>query len=413
MNGAGVAKLASTTTLILGGGVGGLSVANALRPRLGAQHRILLVDQQAEQLFSPSLLWLMVGGRRRAQLTKDLRAMVRPGVEVLQAAVQAIDPAGQRVSADGRDLDYDAMVVALGADLAPEVFPGFAAARNVFALDGAARLWDDLQRFRGGRVVVAVTALPYKCPAAPYEAALLIEATLRRRGVRGRSEVLVVTPEPQPMPVAGPVLGQAVTALLEHRGIRFHPNRPLQAIDPDRHELVLQDGSREPFDLLAAVPPHRPPAVVKASVLANDAGWIPVDKHTLQTRFEQVYAIGDGATITLANGKPLPKAGVFAHAEALVVAASLAARVEGSAARARFDGQGYCWVELGGGQAAFATGNFYAEPDPQLQLRAPGRLWHLGKVLFEHSWMGDGLDQAAAHWGLVIGGKALGVPVTG
>lgn len=402
--------MAGKTILILGGGVGGLTAANELRRQLGSAHRVVLVDKRGEHLFAPSLLWLMVGARRREQLTKDLRKMVAPGVEVVRAAVQEIDPARGRVVADGRALDYDALIVTLGADLAPDTMPGYVtAAHNFFDLDGAAQLWKAIQQFPGGRVVVAVTALPYKCPAAPYEAALLIEDALRRRGVRGRTEVDIFTPEPQPMPVAGPMMGEALTAILGERGIRFHPNHPLTAIDAEQRELVFQNGTREHFDLLAAVPPHVPPRAVAESPLANQAGWAPVDKHTLRTQFANVYALGDVAAITLANGKPLPKAGVFAHAQALTVAHTLAAEL-GVGQAAAFDGGGYCWVELGGGAAAFASGAFYAEPNPQVTLRRTGRLWHLGKVLFERSWMGGGLERSVARLGLALGGNILKAP---
>jgi sulfide:quinone oxidoreductase len=288
--------------------------------------------------------------------------------------------------------------------------PGYAAvAHNFYDLDGAQGLSEALQQFRGGRVAVVISALPYKCPAAPHEAALLIEDTLRRRGLRGRTDIAIYTPEPQPMPVAGPVIGRALAALLQQRGIAFHPNRPLAAIDSESRELVFENGSHEPFDLLAAIPPHRPPAVIKSSPLANEAGWIPVDKTTLRTRFQNVYALGDVAATALPNGKLLPKAGVFAHAQALVVAQELTAELQGGPAAA-FDGHGYCWVELGGGRAAFATGDFYAEPDPEVRLRAPGRLWHLGKVAFEHYWMGEGLERAGAALALAAGGRALGMP---
>ncbi len=401
--------MAGKTIVILGGGVGGLTAANALRETLDASHRVVLVDRTGEHLFAPSLLWLMVGQRRPTQLVRDLSTLVRPGVEILRAAVREIDPERGRVPVDGQELGYDALVVALGADLAPDALPGFEAAHNVFDLAGAAGLWEALRGFGGGRVVVAVSALPYKCPAAPYEAALLLDDALRRRGLRERSDVVVFTPEPQPMPVAGPVMGQAVEALLAQRGIGFHPGRPLQAIDAERRELVFQDGAREPFDLLAGVPPHRPPEAIRHSPLANEAGWVPVDKHTLRTRYENVYAIGDATAITLANGKPLPKAGVFAHAEALAVAQTVAAELRG-AAPARFDGQGYCWVELGAGRAAFAVGDFYAEPNPDVRLRTPGRLWHAGKVLFEKAWMGQGPERAVASAGLAVGSRALGIP---
>lgn len=404
--------MTNKTVVILGGGIGGLTAANALRRRLGTAHRIVLVDKRQEHLFAPSLLWLMVGARRREDLTKDLRTMVDHGVEVVQAEAHEIDLARGRVVADGQDLGYDALIIALGADLAPEALPGYAAvAHNFYDLDGAAALWEALQRFEGGRVVVAVSALPFKCPAAPYEAALLIDDVLRRRGLRARTEVAVYTPEPQPMPVAGPVMGKAVTALLEQRGIAFFPNRPLQAIDPEQRALVFRDGSRAPFDLLAATPPHQPPRLTKDSPLANEAGWLPVDKATLRTRFEHVYALGDVAAITLANGKPLPKAGVFAHGQALAVAQTLTAELQGGRPT-DFDGRGYCWLEVGRGRAAFTSGDFYAEPDPELRLRRPGPLLHLGKVLFEHYWMGDGLERRAAALALGLGSHLLNVPVS-
>ncbi|MHB8630987.1 MAG: NAD(P)/FAD-dependent oxidoreductase [Candidatus Limnocylindria bacterium] len=395
--------------MVLGGGVGGLTAANELRKLLGPEHRVVLVERRSDYVFSPSLLWLMVGGRRRKDLARDVAGMLRPGVELVRADVVAIDPDRKIVAAGDRELAYDALVVALGAELAADAMPGYTeVAYDFFELDGAERLAEALATFPGGRVVVAVAALPFKCPAAPYEAALLIEAAMRQRGVRSRSDVAIFTPESQPMPVAGPVLGAAVTRLLTTRGIALHVNRPLAGIDAARRELVFADGAREPFDLLAAVPPHRPPEVVRRSALADQSGWIPVDPRTLRTRVPDVYAIGDVATITLANGKPLPKAGVFAHGEAIAVAHQIGASLGGGTPRP-FDGAGYCWVETGGGRAAFAAGDFYATPAPAIRLHAPNAMWHWGKVLLEHSWMGRGPVRTLATTALRAGAIVAGV----
>jgi sulfide:quinone oxidoreductase len=398
------------TTLILGGGVGGIVTANALREQLGKEHRIVVVDKRAEYLFTPSLLWLMVGRRQPQQLTKALPRLLHAGIEVKQAAVEEIDPDRAVVRAGGEDLAYDYLVVALGADLAPEAMPGYAeTAHNFFDLDGAAALWPALQHFEGGRVAVLVTALPFKCPAAPYEAAMLIEDALRRKGIRNRCQVKVFTPEPQPMGVAGPDMGVAVAGMMAAKNIGFHPNLPLDHIDPAEKNLVFKNGRHEPFDFLAAVPPHRSPPVVKASALANEAGWIPVDKQTLQTRFENIYAIGDVTTISLKNGLPLPKAGTFAHAEGEAVAARIAAQIGGNMPQATYDGTGYCWIEAGGGSAGFASGNFYAEPNPLVGQPRSGRLWHWGKVMFETYWLGEGFRRSAARSGLNLGSKIFGI----
>ncbi len=399
--------------LILGGGVGGIVTANALRRQLGTEHRITVVDKQDVHVFSPSLLWVMVGSRQPAQVTKDLRRMLRPGVELLAATVHEIDPDRQRVRVSNGELAYDYLVVALGADLAPQAMSGFSeAARTPFDLEGAAGIWSALGSFNRGRVAVLVSATPYKCPAAPYEAALLLDDHFRRGGIRDRIEMQVYTPEVAPMGVAGPAVGRAVVAMLEARGITFNPQLNPAGIDPAKKEIRFDNREPAAFDLLVGVPPHRPPRAVRESPLANQAGWVPVDRRTLKTGHDNVYAIGDVAAITLVNGKPLPKAGVFAHGEAETVARRIADEVRGTTAQAEFDGAGYCWIEMGGGLAGFASGAFYAEPEPVVPLPRSGRLWHLGKVFFERYWLGEGLVREAARLGLNLGGRIFGIPAT-
>jgi len=207
-------------------------------------------------------------------------------------------------------------------------------------------------------------------------------------------------------------MGAAVVGLLEAKGIRFHPGSLVDRFEPAGREVVLADGSRVAYDLLAGVPPHRAPAVVRESQLAGAAGWVPVDGATLETGHERVHAIGDVTTITLANGKPLPRAGVFAHREGIVVAHRIAATLAGRPAADAFDGVGYCWVETGAGRAAFAVGEFFAEPDPVLALHAPGRAWHAGKVLFERSWIGNSMERRFARSGLSLGSRLAGLGVT-
>ncbi len=189
------------------------------------------------------------------------------------------------------------------------------------------------------------------------------------------------------MPTAGPEMGAAVRGILEARGIGFHPEQAVERIEPAARELVLGDGERIPFDLLLGVPPHRAPAPVRESALAGESGFVPVDRATLETSVEGVFAIGDVASIPLAGGRFLPKAGVFAHGQAEVVAKRIAAELRGRTPSADFDGNGACFLEMGDGVAAYASGDFYAEPAPQVRLRRPGRQWHLGKVAFERYWL--------------------------
>ncbi len=399
------------TVLILGGGVGGIVTANALREHLTPIHRVVVVDKRSEHVFTPSLLWVMVGWRRPEHITRDLRRLVRPGVELIQGEAQELDLDGQRVKINGDDLGYDYLVVALGADLAPELMAGFGeAAHTPFDLEGASGLWAALQSFESGRIAVLVSALPYKCPAAPYETAMLVEDYLRRRGIRSRCEVEVYTPEALPMGVAGPAMGRAVVEMLKAKDIRFNPELNLTRIEAAGKELVFSNREPARFDLLVGVPPHKPPRVVMESPLADEAGWVPVDKRTLQTRYENVYAIGDATVVNLPNGKALPKAGVFADGQGQTVARRIAGEIRGAGALAEFDGFGFCWIETGDGSAGFASGQFYAEPDPVVPLPRTGRMWHWGKILFEKYWLGGSITRGISRLGLQMAAQALGIP---
>lgn len=233
-----------------------------------------------------------------------------------------------------------------------------------------------------------MTAAPaYKCPAAPYEAAMLIEYDRRRHGCRADVVIDLYAAEPAPMGVAGPTVSAGVKALLQAKSISYHPGLQVTSVDAQTRQITFADGSSAEYDLLAYVPPHRAPSVVVDAGLTNESGWVPVDRHTMETAHAGVYAIGDVTTIPLSVGKPLPKAGVFAHREAQVVAQRIAHAWSGRGATAAFDGHGSCFVEIGDGRAAFGSGNFYGEPTPRVTLRAASRWWHLGKVLFERVWL--------------------------
>ena len=407
------------TIVVLGAGVGGLAAANELRRLLSNEHRVVLVEKNPKHTFAPSFLWLMAGARSPEQITQDVRHMVRPGVDLQLAEVQTIEPANSTVQTSTQLLHYDYLVIALGAELAPETIPGLAeSAHTYYTFEGAAKLRDALQSFEGGTVAVVVSAMPYKCPGAPHEGAMLIADTLRKRGLEGKTEVHLFSPESQPMPVAGPTLGEGVKQMLTDRGISFHPLYKLIGVNPNTRELAF-DG-KEPFkyDLLVAIPPHRGPKIARQAGLTNEAGWIPVDRTTLHTQHENVYALGDVTAISIpGRWKPdvpmmLPKAGVFAHAQGQVVARRIAAAITGTGEQAEFAGDGYCMLEAGESLSGFAFGNFFAEPSPQIELRKIGRTWHLGKVLFEQWWLAPyGLKRDVLGWMLAIGSKTFGIPI--
>ncbi|HJX24233.1 MAG TPA: FAD/NAD(P)-binding oxidoreductase, partial [Candidatus Bathyarchaeia archaeon] len=349
--------------LILGCGVGGLVAANELRKKLGKEHKITVVDRKVGYEFTPSYLWLMMGWREPRQITRDLNLLSRKGIKYINNEVLKIDPANRLVKTKTGDLAYDFLVVAMGAELAPETVPGLTdAAHTFYDLEAAMATREAIRRFSGGKVTITIASTPFRCPAAPYEAALLMDYGFRTRGIRDKVDFQLFTPEPLPMPVAGPAIGNLIKQMLEARGIEFHPGFKPVSIDSKNKEISFEKGERYRYDFLVAVPPHRSPSAVKESDLTDGGAWIPVEKRSLKTRHPEIYAIGDVAGIKLFDGMMLPKAGVFAHSQAAVVASNIAAEVNGSGARREFDGKGSCWIEAGFGKAGFASGEFYSEP---------------------------------------------------
>ncbi|MCH8900355.1 MAG: NAD(P)/FAD-dependent oxidoreductase [Acidobacteria bacterium] len=385
------------TIVILGGGVGGVVTATTLRKKLPRRHQVIIVDRERDHLFAPSLLWLMTGQRSARKIRRPLDRLTKKGIEVTHGEIERIEPEARRVRlADRspgddrgsvRDLDADYLVVSLGAELTPETIPGLAeGGHNFYTLAGAESLKDALEDFNGGRIVVLTATPAYKCPAAPYEAAMLINDYCRKRGIGDRTQVDLYAAEPGPMGVTGPEVSAGVRQMVEDKGIAYHPEHQVAEVDARVRWITFDNGATADFDVLAYVPPHCAPRVVSESGLVDDSGWIPVDRNTLDTRFPGVYAIGDVTGIPLKMGKPLPMAGVFAEREAEVVAQNIARDITGKGEPASYDGFGECFVETGGGKAGFGRGNFYAEPTPQVKLYKANRRWHLGKVLFEKNW---------------------------
>lgn len=372
--------------LILGGGLGGLAAAGHLRRLLPRDHEIVVVEKKETFSLCMANLWLMTGERESPQEgERQLAKLAKKGIEWVRGEVEMLDPNRRIVQTTAGTLDGDYLIVALGAERAPQAVPGFPeAALNLYEADGALKIREALADFSGGRIVVLVSRTPFSCPSAPYEAAFLIDSVLRERGVRDRSEIAIYTPEDQPMPVAGPAVGAPLVEMLTERGIEFHKEQIVLKID-HASRRVLFEIDETSYDLLVGVPAHKAPQPVRESQLVDASGWVPVDATTLQTRHPGVFAIGDVTAIRLANGMFLPKAGVFADGEARVVAENIAAEIGGSGETSQFKGYGFCYVEVGGGAAAYGAGNFYGLPGPRVTLEQPAERFRKEKEEIERT----------------------------
>ena len=381
----------TTRTLILGGGFGGIAASVELKRLLGDGHEVVLVDRKPEFTMGLRKLWGLVGHGTTAEGSRPRGLLVAHGVSVVEEDVLAIDPAARAAETSSGRLDGDHLVIALGAVSRPDLVPGLAEhGYDIWALAGVPAAAEALGRFDGGRLLIVIAGAPYPCPPAPYECAFHLHEHLRDRGLRDRSDLAVVTLQPMLMPNAGWAGSEWMAGQLAERDIAQRIGAKVERVETDR--VVLADGREEPFDLLLTVPPHRPPAVVTDSGLVAGHGWIGADPGTLATSSDGVFAIGDVNLIPLANGLPLPKAGVMAELQGLRVARAIAAELGVGEPPKPFDGTGYCPVEVGPNAGAMVRGDWYAEPDPLVKIDGPSTAYVTEKRAFEatrlEAWFG-------------------------
>jgi sulfide:quinone oxidoreductase len=376
--------------VMLGAGFAGLELTSLLSEEFGESIELTLIDKAEHFILGFSKLDVMFGRETADAVAHPYADIVKPGVRFVSAEVTAIDPVTRHVTTTAGEFDSDVLVIGLGADLHPEATPGLVEAGNEFyTVAGAFALREVLANFTGGNIVVAVTSTPFKCPPAPSETALLLHDMLIDRGLAEVSKVSLVMPLPLPIPPS-PQASESLLAEFARRGIEWLPNRLVRGLDGDRKVALVSEGDDIPFDLFLGVPMHRAPDVVVSSGLAVD-GWIQVDPHTLQTSFDNVYAVGDVTSIGT------PKAGVFAEGQAVVVASRIASQLRGEEPDAAYDGHGLCYLEFGHDAVAKVDVTFKPGQPPYGSMIGPSPELVADKVEFGRSriarWFGAGGNQ--------------------
>jgi sulfide:quinone oxidoreductase len=366
-----------TQVLVLGGGFGGLAAATELRASLPDGAEVVLVDRRESFAMGFAKLWELSGQRPLADGTRALPALEERGIRFVQADVTALEAASRQVETTAGSYTPDGIVVALGTRPAPphRALLAEAGGHDLYDVDALPAMRAALAAIERGRVVVSVLGGPFKCPPAPYEAALIVDGLLRSRGVRDDVEVVVTTPQPMTLPVAGVDASRYVADHLGAHGIELRSGVRVVGVDAGEGTVRLTlaptpgpgaagagaaEGAELGVDLLLGVPADAPLPVLAASELSGDDGWIRPDPHTLATTHPRVYAVGDCTVIPTATAQ-LPHAGVFAAAQARIAATNLAADL-GAGSPATFDGHGYCFLELPDERVAFVEGDFYADP---------------------------------------------------
>ena len=372
--------------VIVGGGVGGTLTANLLVRRLGGQIRtgdvsLTVVDATGQHVYQPGFMYIAMGGERAERLERPERSLLDKRVQLVVGEVARIDEASRVVTLeDGLPLSYDYLVLASGSRIVPESIDHFATeAHHFYSAEAALRLRHALDAFSGGRIVIGIAGMPYKCPPAPLEVAFLIESELRERGLRDKSAIDFLSPIGRAFTIES--VSEMVTPILIEKGIHLNTFCNVETIDPDRKMIQTLEGEDFPYDLLILVPPHRGQRFLMDSGLAPaPGGWLPTDRATLQVGGRaNVFALGDATDL------PLSKAGSTAHFEAPVVAERITAAVQGrepAGKHADYEGKVMCFFEVGDGKGTLLQFDYDHPPRPP----KPNQLWHLGKLVFNKTY---------------------------
>jgi len=388
--------------MIVGGGVGGTIVANLLARHLEPiDAKVTLIESTGKHAYMPGWLYMPFNheGLESDQIIRDERGLLNRHVQHIRGTVTGIDtqnrelrvhysPGLDEIVGTGGAVEatygYDYLVLATGARLAPEDLSGLSEANgnsawhHFYSAEAALQLRHALQRFEGGRIVITVGGIPYRCPPAPLEFTFLLDEWLTKHDLRSKTEIQYLFPLPRVFPIES--VAEAVTPLLEERHIGYTVFFNAETVDTEKKIISSLEGEEIPYDLLVLVPPHRGARVIEDSGLGDEQGWIPTDRNTLEVKGQQhVYALGDATDL------PVSKSGSAAHFEAKIVAARILAAIRGEepkAEEATYDGEVMCFLETGYNKATQLVFNYEHPPSPP----RPSLYYHMEKQLFNRAY---------------------------
>ncbi len=333
--------------LILGGGAGGVVTANRLAKKLNGNAEIILIDKNPHHEFRPSYLWITMGLREPEDIRRSLSLLEGRGIKVLNDNVVAIDAANRTVKTSNQSLTYDLLVVSLGAELKPELLEGSEHTYHAWESNDALKLRKALSSFHGGRIVIGPASMPYRCPPAPFELALMLRYLSEQRGIMEKTSITVIHPTwTTPMEPFGPFMQNMFRNFLEQFGVDFLGKWELDRVDGERKRLVSKRGDELEYDLAIIIPPHEPALPIKQSdeLRSRESGYMDVDKKTLRnTQYDDVFGIGDIISPTLGLGM----AGVFAHFEGDYVATQIVDEIKGVHMAMTYNKSGVCVMDIG------------------------------------------------------------------
>ena len=392
--------------LILGGGTAGTMMANKFRKVMDREEwEITIVDKHRTHYYQPGFLFIPFGIYNRNDVIKPKGDFFPSGVNVIYSDIDRIEGEKNVVHLDGgKLLHYDFLIIATGAETRPDQTPGLNEGLwrkkifDFYTIEGAVALHNFFKDWQGGKLVMAISEIPYKCPVAPIEFVCLADDYFTKKGIRDKVEISLVTPMSGAF--TKPIATKMLSELLKEKNINVIPDFYIEKIDNEKQSIVSYDEMEVPFDVLTIVPVNMGAEMIERSGLAGDLNFIPTDKETLQSKkFENIFVIGDAADI------PTSKAGSVAHFAGEILFENLLNAVEGRPLTAKFDGHANCYIETGFGKGALIDFNYDTEPLPGT-FPLPGigpfgllkntKVNHYGKIMFR--WI---------YWHILLKGKEM------
>lgn len=334
---------ANANIAVVGGGFGGLEAAFYLRMKLGKKADITLVSDKDHFLFKPNTIYIPFGlepDRLRVGLE---RPTARKNIAFVKDRVREVDADNKTVRTEGRDLSYDYLVLATGADMRPSEIPGLAEhAETIWTpqemLQLRLALYRLLEQAREGhhRRVLFLVAPNNKCAGPLYELVLLLDTWLRRKGARANVDIGFSTYEEGYIQAFGPRLHELVTREFEHRVIAGHTEYAAETVDSEA--VHYSNGESLPYDLLVAFSPYT--AEVQYPTLPGDErGFISTDLSSRQVEgHPDIYVAGDAGDFPV-------KQAFLAFLQADAAAEHISARVLGQEPAASFEPLSMCVME--------------------------------------------------------------------
>ena len=374
--------------VILGAGFGGLCISNILRKNLDDTHDIIVIDKKDYFMMGLTNLWILDGRRKLENSKIPLTNLKSKGITFIQDEITKIDTKSKLVKTLHNDNQpYDFLVIALGTDMSTNMIPGFNTYSTFNLYDGECipSLRKNILSLEKGKIAIVIMGFPYKCPPAPYESAFIINQILRNSDKRKQIDIEIYFPSYLPLPVAGEQLNSKLTFMLKKQNLNLFPNYSLKEVHSNN--LEFYNCQKKEYDILVGIPFHLPPLVIKKSgLLEPKENWISVNRFTLETRFKDVFAIGDVTEIKINDIIAVPKAGIFAEGQARAVASQIIHTIRNGSQEypiVDFDGKGFCFMETGNGKAGFIDTNFYNSEGATTILKNPSTIYYKKKINFE------------------------------